>query len=591
MRTAGLLFVALTWCFLLYSCATPIIEENGTSHYAMTKSLVRDGDFTLTHDPILWERNSLRWYPGSGSRNQTAAVSPGTAYCHYYFLKYLPNTWIVQRLAGNLSNYNSSTPQSDAAAILLANIFWGVLLIFVIFRLLFERYNASLSMFSIFTVFLGTPLLFFTLISPGSSVVIETFCLALALKLLDRARSDEIYKPELYIFLSGLVSGWLLLSNNLMFPVILVLGFAGMFVTRVGDSRFVIRFLRVFIFGLGLTPFVIAQFIHNSRYYDFWTNFGFAPFFKFNFDLSLLGHLLFPSKGIFLWFPIFLLALTGIIWIGWKDKWLSFTALFIVIGYLVSCQFAPDVQIDSVFGLGSMAVLAPVMALGISELLGKRNIGITTILVFCTLFSYIFVGLVMALTHSDPPMRTEFTNYSVFGKNLSEMKKKSLYSPFSLISHTLRHGAVPAVGPNLFHSLTMPDTVFVTGLAGNFDPHDPDVLRGSLKIWSRGSNRMTVTFELWPFLEKDENYKVGTRMASFEVPATVRKGFQTIHWRFNQLGSLHLDIPGYEGQASASRIHWRGTTREFLLQAHVKITVGSGGSSRFYQTDVERLLK
>jgi len=580
----------ILWMVFVYWFAAPVIEDSGITHYALTKSYVRDGDFSLVTDPLYGLKSQVHWYYGGDSHRKPASFSPGFAYSYSFFLKSFPNLGLVKHITGNQSHNRSQIPRVDSFSLLLGTLCWTFLLILLTLRFLVERWSSALSNWTVFLVFLGTPLFFYALASPASSVTLEALCLCLSLKFLYRSRSDEVFNKELYIFLAGLASGWLLLINNLMFPVVLVFALAGLSGDQIHRSRSTLVFSRLGVFIVGVAPFLTFQCLYNVKYYGSWFAFGFWPDLKLGLNLHLLSDLFFPARGFFFCFPLVVFSVIGLCWLMKRDRWLSLISLSILAAWLTGFWFFPDHYSSTYWGATGLTALFPVFTLGIAELLSKQKMFWSVTLTILTLISFLTTGLYSSLNHLSPQSRAGFPVYKTWVKATTEMKNLNLFSPFSLINYAAKEGPVPAPLPNLISHLGKPETVLLGGLKGHFDPHDPDILHGDFGVRSKAENSVTFTFELWPFFDKDKNYLSQTLMAAYDIPVILPQGKHHIHWHFNQTGKLSFDIPNYHGEASASRIQWRGTQSGYLTRAHVRISVKSNDITRFYITDIERLL-
>ncbi len=589
MRHSLIFLTILMWIVIIAGFATPAIDPDSIPDYALSKSLVRDQDFTLGNDPVFWDREDLKLDPRGDRTRRTVSRSPGMAYGYYPFMKWIPQNSLAQIFIQNLSHFRSETVRTDAFAILIGTLIWGLILLFICYRLLYERYSTGISHWAVFLVFVGTPLYFFTLASPGRSFILEACCLAFSLKFMDRARSDEVFNPEGYVFLSGLTAGFLILTNGILVPAVCVLWISSLFIRRYMDSlRFGVLFVRLIIFLLGLSPSLIILGLHNDRYFGGWFHGSFMPQIVFPPDFSALTYLIFPSKGLFLWFPLIAVSVLGLILMIRRDAWMGITGLCLMGSAILSTLLAPGTMIDSTFGLSGLVALSAVIVVGSAEILSLRRVPATALLIVLALFSFFNSLMFTALIHGPSNTRTSLPMYNIWSETWAAMKTRNIFSPTGLIDDALKEGDVPAVIPNLTRYITRPDTIMILGVNGSFNPTDPDILQGYMKVRSGAENPATLTFSLWPFLDKDKKYRPDSKSAEFNISVPIPKGINSIGWIFNHQGSLQLEIPGYQGRISASRILLKNTGRKFLLQAHIAMSVTAGESVRTMVFDIER---
>jgi hypothetical protein len=253
----------------------------------------------------------------------------------------------------------------------LGSISYGLLALFVIFRLGRKLFSPEAAPWGIVALWGATPLVYYMTMEPLMSHAFSAFAVAIFLTYWLSTLKD--HRPVRW-FVLGLLGGLVCIvrfqdAPFLALPLFHVL--VSSFTKRKFDASSALRSLRnAAIFALAAGMVISPQLAANRYLYgSFWTT-GYAQESFSNWHAPRLLYTLFSAhSGLLLWSPILIFALMGL-WIharrqprtGWL-LWLGFLLQW----YLVSSWYAPH-QGDSfgnrmllnctvIFGLGLMALL------------------------------------------------------------------------------------------------------------------------------------------------------------------------------------------------------------------------------------------
>jgi hypothetical protein len=223
---------------------------------------------------------------------------------------------IIHEIAGLLGQ-----PQDGFSGIYhkvpdLAALFYCILGLFFLRRFLFFYFKSWIAWFTIFVVFFGTNLYYFAVDCTGMSHVYSFGLFACVAWLSKMIQSDELKNRILYVVGWGLVFALIVLirpTNILIFPFLFCLDCRSFEDFRQRVKRFFVSgdalvlfvsFLLVF-----LPQFLYWKYASGSYVTDSYHGFGFT-----NWKSPKILELWFsPNNGLFLYNPVFLVAVIGLI--------------------------------------------------------------------------------------------------------------------------------------------------------------------------------------------------------------------------------------------------------------------------------------
>ena len=382
-------FIALllTWIAI----GSPFIFGDGYGYYHAGKVLATTGEFTTQEKPDYFNYtghgvvaingeyitpypsgNALMWFP----LLKTASVfDSGTIYNDYY------------------KAFNGHSI-ADGVAISLSAILFASLSIFIIFKsLLLLKFGAKLSYFSSITTFLSTLALAYTLINASYSHIYEIFIFSaivyLCLKIRDSQSKNIRIKP-LSLWLIGILSGILFLVRP--FDILLLIPI-GIYLLK--TCKFKTLYLII-----GGIPFLLIFFAYNLASYGsiLKTGYSLSEGFIFVFNIDRLVQLLFSDiRGWYVYSPLMFLSTVGLLVLVKRNKNLILLTLLPVIVLILGYSFWQNWWAGDSIGQRFLLVLIPIMSIGTAQIMDRlkhRKILITSIVLICTCYSILVLGLI-----------------------------------------------------------------------------------------------------------------------------------------------------------------------------------------------------
>ncbi len=316
-----------------------MIDGDGLTYYALTRSLVEDHDFDL--------RNQRQQVP-----DLHLTINPVTKRiaAHFSFgfgLLYAPFLYFAEKLAEYspaISTWkpyiqNRILPFSHALALFTGSLFYGFLTLILCYFMLIRK-NLKDEMLAIFTsaaVFSGTPLMFYVFTMPSYSHAVDAFLTTAAFYLVVSSKGLMVKRVNVSNILLGIVLALsvLLRNNNVVLIPPLVLGV--MFQqSKQGSRNPLIVVLEILA---GAFPFIVLLSNFNLAQYGKF----FATGYRIQIEKAFLPEMLFhPDAGLFIWTPLTVVSLTGLIAGSIKRHMEAIVALACVLLVLLSVQFQPN---------------------------------------------------------------------------------------------------------------------------------------------------------------------------------------------------------------------------------------------------------
>jgi hypothetical protein len=369
-----------------------IIQSDGITYYALTRSLVCDKDFDLENE-MGWIKDLRLRYTRSG--REVSVYSCG------YAILYAP---MMALLNGHnaLDSWmpyaqNIFFPFGQSLAVFLNSVILGLLAVYFGYRT--ARANGDQrekALFISIAIFLGTTLVFYTFSAPSFPHAADAFLVAASFVLIltpFRGRS----------VLLGFTLGMMVLLRNVNVVMLPAMVLTHLYLER---KRRVTPILMVILqLFLGALPTMVLQFYYNITLYGnpFLTGYGSAPPPEFSEFASRVYRVMFrPSLGIFIWSPITFLGLIGLILGSIHRKPASLLSLACVLIFLLTLSLFGLIYPGASFGNRYFTLLFVFWVVGLSELLQtrwKRIVGIlATVAMIWTLILFNAYYIVFAST-------------------------------------------------------------------------------------------------------------------------------------------------------------------------------------------------
>ena len=390
-----------------------IIQSDGVTYYALTRSVLQDGDFDLSNQ----NRELPKLHVSMNSKTKKIASNYS---CGFAFL-YLPFVWSARGLESVFPllttwkpyAHNLQIPISDSIGIFFGTICFAIASIFVAARILRRRMQAEfgISVLVPLLVFLGTPLAFHTFCSPSFVHMADAFLVTLSAYLVfDRDDSNQEHLRGKNLLLGFVLAFCVLLRNNNVVLILPLLGGVLFYERSLGWKSAIRTCLEIFA---GALPVLVVHALYNWNQYGRILATGYRlDFSKYEITEKLdslsrfYSILVDPSAGLLFWAPIILLSLTGLVIgsiQGRKEAILSLISILIVI---LSIRFMKYVWSGASFGQRFLLHLFPFYAIGLYQLFTFSRKTVATVAVLCALWCFLLLNLYLVIFPS-PQLRQE----------------------------------------------------------------------------------------------------------------------------------------------------------------------------------------
>jgi hypothetical protein len=324
--------------------------------------------------------------------------------------------------------FNGHTFAEGTLVIVTAMLFglWTIVLLYRTLRL--WKFSEKLSMFVTFAVYASSYAIWYVFLSPSFTHTYELFCVTVAMWAMTKYIQSNKLRNLIYV---GLAIGMAFLIR----PIFAIFGvFFGLYLLWKRDWKGILTMI------LSGVPFALLWMLYNAVSYGSAFASGYSVVRGENFDFSHFNglNLLFAfERGWFIYSPIFLLAVIGLI-VAWrKRKALVAICLAGIFSMVVIYGFWPAWWGGGSFGQRFMIVVLPFTTLGLAYLIanakGKlwkftwRQI-IVAISILCVSWS-----LMLTLMYRFTPVAELRPKTDVVGK----MDSGNRYTPKDIINFQL----------------------------------------------------------------------------------------------------------------------------------------------------------
>lgn len=347
-----------------------IVKSDGIGYYSYLRSIMKDGNLDFSnefaefdsgkyHLPLPTDLTRTGYVPNPFSIGPAILWSP-------FFISADIITHILYFYGYDLPPDGYSPIYIYFCAI--GTLFYGYLgfiLLYLNLRIFFDKFIIVLSV--LFMLF-GTPLLYYLTSEFFMSHIHSFFMINLLFYYLFRYH-DTDKKKGWIIF--GIITGFsaLIRWQNIFFA--LLPGF--IYAISLYEKGFNLKalksfFIKIFLYSISLTVFIVPQFIIFHIIYGFWLGVPQGESFL-SFNLSRLFLVLFSShNGLFHWHPITFICFSGLILSAFYKKiHISFIIIFLVQAYIASLPY--DWWAGHSFGMRRLLNCSIILAFGLAFLL------------------------------------------------------------------------------------------------------------------------------------------------------------------------------------------------------------------------------
>lgn len=440
-RELGPLVIVLVFATLLPLSLPRIALSDEVQYYAYLRSLYFDHDLDFyneyqhfaqigqrNNDPAIFNAllrpDAANPNPNTGKLRNVAPIGSALLWAPGFVLADL---WVQVVNALGVAIPRDGYSQPYIVAVCMMSALYSLLGLLLTYRLA-RIYTGQVSaLLATLTIFLATPLVFYTYLAMAWSHANGFFLFALFLTLWLRGRegwlgqSDGRRHVSVWLAL-GVVAGLMVMTREqlgllLLIPALEALASYIRALRRwqwnVVRDLLIGHLVFVSVFALALTPQLVTYWVLNGRIGPSTTvgsklafiNLGFLPVLI---SPRFFDTLIDPAHGAFFWSPILVLALVGLLWLFRRDGPL---ALLLWVGFLgqvyINGAFGTTWHLSGSFGFRRLIECTPIFVLGLAMLLEwlQPRLGWKPLLAGAGLFVLWNIGLIAQWTFVRPALR------------------------------------------------------------------------------------------------------------------------------------------------------------------------------------------
>lgn len=394
-KLAPRLFLGLTLVIIiLYISLIPfpradnhLLSSDAVYYYSYMRTIILDRDLDITNDISFYNSRIRPNNPARVGVSYSFSIGPALLWSPFFIASHF--------LALILSKIGIPIPTDgysylEEATICLSSILYAIVGLLLLFRVAQRFFSASASLISVFVVFLASSAFYYVLFEPSMSHSLEVFTVALFVWLLFCFPGES---ERGYWFLTGFSAGLMSIvrwQNGVFVPLLLY-----KLINSQDKSNKPLSILKQLSFTLlGLVLVISLQLL-------FWKHtigsFIAIPQGKGFLKLTqphILEVLFSTRHGLFLWTPITLLAILGLLF--FRERILAsflFTTFFLDL-YISS--IALDWWAGHAFGMRRLIGATPIFVLGLAAFLDHFKISkiknkILFFLIFLIGWNFLFI--------------------------------------------------------------------------------------------------------------------------------------------------------------------------------------------------------
>lgn len=428
-RAVGPWLIPLVFLLLLPISVPRVALSDEVQYYAYLRSVYFDGDLDFRNEYTHFAEQGRRFgdeavfnallredannpNPATGLLRNVAPV--GSA------IMWAPGFILADMLVQLANALGAAIPRDGYArpyilAACLTSALYSLLGLLLTYRLARRHSGDFAATLATLTVFLASPLVFYTYIAMPWSHATGFFLFALFLALWARDWGRPLERGAGRWALLGLVGALMTMTREQLGLLLIIPALEGLWVyaglLRAGRTRDAARLLGRHLLFLAvlvaaLAPQLWAYQILNGRPGPSSTVSGKLIWTSPNF----LNTLIDPGRGAFLWAPVLALGLGGLALLGRRDPGL---ALLLLAGFLaqtyINGAFGTTWHLRRAFGFRRLIECTPIFVLGLAALLEwlRPRVGVWPLLAAAAALVYWNVGLVAQWTLIRPAIRDE----------------------------------------------------------------------------------------------------------------------------------------------------------------------------------------
>jgi hypothetical protein len=425
-RDIGLGLIVLAWLLLLPLSTPRVVLSDEIQYYAYLRSVYFDGDLDFRNEyqhifeqfgdqavfNALLREDANNPNPTTGLLRNVAPVGSAIMWAPAFMLADV-GVQLANAFGAGIARDGFSRPYIVAACMSAA--LYSLLGLLLTYRLARRYSNQFAAALATITVFLASPLVFYTYIAMPWSHATGLFLFALFLTVWMRGVYDKGRRGQGDIarsaplktwLLLGLIGGLMVMTREQLGLLLLIpaahalLAYGGLLRQRHWPAigrllGYHLAFLAAL--ALSISPQLLAYKILNGRYGPSATVAGKLDWRSPHFFDTLLD----PAHGALLWSPVLALGLLGLLWLARQDRLLAGLLLlgFVAQTYL-NGAFGTTWHLSGAFGFRRLIECTPIIVLGLACLIewARARVGIWPLLLIGLLLIYWNLGLIAQWT-------------------------------------------------------------------------------------------------------------------------------------------------------------------------------------------------
>jgi hypothetical protein len=447
-------FLSTTALFLILLVTNGVayIYSDGYCYYHVSRSILDQGNFVSTDLPEYYDYRSHNISEFAGK--YVTVCAPGNGIFN------LPWLFAEKLLTGDKTVYNdyfkafNGHTITAGLAILSANVVFALITIYLLYKILRElNYSPKLSMLATAASYASFYTIWYVLLYPSWTHTYELFTIVLAIWSVLRFNATGKYR---YLVLAGASIGMATLIRQ-------VVGIIAVALIALLWQRGKLK--GVLTYTAGGIPFAVILMAYNFVSYGKILASGYSEVRSEGFDFTAFNQLnvLFsPQRGLFVYTPIALIGLVGLVVLYRRNKKLSAISLSVFAAWIVVYGFWTTWWSGGGYGNRFLIDLMPFIAIGVAEIINlakwksvqwKTRISITNLMLglisICVLWS-----LLITVMYRFTPVET----LRPISDNVGNMYAFDRYTPLDMINYQIglasKSKSPQAYAANLFGSIS-----------------------------------------------------------------------------------------------------------------------------------------
>ncbi len=365
------LFVAAVFVFFAANFNSYVVWSDGFAHYTLMKSMAQDLDFELTNQ-VMQEPDQhiylVTWDPKHERFNTNASFGTALFNAPFYIVALALDGFFQAKFSAELGVQGTVEELwIHMASVNISSNFYGILTLFICLGIL-GQLKLKKSSFTVLAVFVSTPLLYYSVFVPSFTHAVDAFVISLFVFLFLFLRDKN---PKYQFFVGALLAAsmWVRYANAVFFVFLFVYY---IYFKKMGHTKHL---------GAGFLSLIwVLPFYWNAHIgamgeenIALIASSSAAPIPAMNF----LNILLNPVHGLFLWSPLTVLSIIGLIYLVKEKRGPGVFFLGMFLSLTVAYSFFSEWSGGWSFSQRYLTSLFPVFVVGYSVFLKKhRKLGI-----------------------------------------------------------------------------------------------------------------------------------------------------------------------------------------------------------------------